>query len=66
MFMIQLTETTSSLILKPRDIWINAQAIAYFGVHEGRTFICFNTTENQITVAETPQQILERIPSTYH
>ena len=61
MFFIQLTQTNC---LDPGVIWVNVEAIDYFGTFANESFIHFRS-EDKINVAETPKQILERIPSDY-
>ena len=64
MFFIQLTEISYNDGFDPREIWVNVEAIAYFGIYFNKTLIYFHSTEH-INVAETPKQILDRIPGDY-
>ena len=62
MFFMQLTETNATI--GPRAIWVNMEAIDYFGTFANESFIHFRS-EDQINVVETPKQILDRIPGDY-
>lgn len=47
----------------PRDVWVNFDHVAKFGVQNGKTLLILHADipDDSMWVAETPQQILERL-----